>query len=267
MGLKHISKGNLAKKQLGPGLALPWGPDCLKFMLAGHAVTTLVRKADGKRHTYYIRRAVDEVEQVQDDGTKKKVEVEKNRWFVHLLAGADNQRAYKYLGCIDDVHGTRRFRTTKGTSKCHQANADNINLIGDTIKWLVDGASAGHKIEVWQRGICGRCCAELTVPSSIKTGLGPTCAGIMGITMKKAEVSTIEKLAALAPVEGTDCPIAPELASPDPVAEAIDALVSAADLTESARDVLTAVVTGLRAASKRKLSDLRTKKTTEEEAA
>ena len=81
MGLKHISKGNLAKKQLGPGLALPWGPDCLTFMLAGHAVTTLVRKSDGLRHTYYIGRAADDVK--QSDGTTK--EVEKDRWFVHLL--------------------------------------------------------------------------------------------------------------------------------------------------------------------------------------
>ncbi len=196
MGLKHVSKANLAKKKLGPGLALPWGPGCLAFMLAGHAVTTLVRKSDWLRLTYYVRGAVDDVKQV--DGWTK--EVVRDGWFVHLLAGADNKRAYKYLGCIDDVHGARRFRTTKGTSKCSQASADNINLIGDTIAWLVDGADAGHKVQVWQRGICGRCCAELTVPSSISTGLGPVCAKHLGIEMKDAAPSSIEQLAALVPV-------------------------------------------------------------------
>lgn len=285
MGLKHVSKANLAKKNLGPGLALPWGPDVLKFLLAGHAVATLVRKADGLRHTYYIRRAVDEVK--QDDGTTK--EVERDRWFVHLLAGADNQRSYKYLGCIDDKYGAQRFRTTNGTSKCSAANADNINLIGDTVAWLVDGADAGHKVQVWQRGICGRCCAELTVPSSIATGLGPVCAGLLGVEMKAVEVSTIEKLASLAPIVPAvvkaaalsvgeklgvsvsfGAPPEPEPTKPeptvDPVADAIDALVSAAGLTESAKDVLAAVVGGLPKARKAKtLASLR-KKNTEEAA-
>lgn len=288
MALKHVSKGNLAKKNLGDGVALAFGPDCLKFILAGHAVTTLVEKASGQRFTYYIRRAVDDVK--QDDGTTK--EVERDRWFVHLLCGNDNARSYKYLGCVDDNHGTRRFRTTNGTKKNQHANADNINLFGDVIAWLVDGQEAGHKVQVWQRGICGRCAADLTVPASIKTGLGPVCAGILGVKMSDAKVSTIEKLAALAPVESADVvepeteivkdPAADLLGLPEkievepvhPISAAISALVEAAGLDSAGGCAVAALVQGLLLQSEtktetkpRSLASLRTKPTNEGEAA
>jgi len=221
MALKHVSTKNLAKKTLDPGMALPWGPNCLKFMLAGHAVTTLVEKASSVRHTYYIKRAVDDVKQA--DGTVE--QVEKDRWFVYLLCGDDNTRSYKYLGCVDDTHGARRFRTTQGTKKNQHATAVNINMIGDVIAWLVDGKEAGHKIQVWQRGICGRCAAPLTVPASIKTGLGPVCAKLLGVEMANVKVSTIEKLAALAPVE-----MDPSGSMPDDVVKSV--LKQAAEIAE-----------------------------------
>ena len=195
MGLKKVSKKNLAKKTLTAGIQVPWNL-CLDYLLAGHAVVTLVDVGAAKRHTYYVARAVDD--EKQNDGSTK--QVEKDRWFVHVLHGKDNSRAYSYIGVIDDVHGARRFRTTKGTKKA-AATAENINLMGDTVKWLVDGTDASHKIKFWHRGFCARCCAALTVPASIATGFGPTCAGLLGIQMKQVAPSAIEKLAALSPVE------------------------------------------------------------------
>lgn len=289
MALKHVSKKNLAKKDLGTGAKLAWGPTTITYLLAGRCVTTLVRKADAVRHTYFISQASDDVK--QGDGTTK--EVLKQLWFVNLLVGSDNTRSYKYIGVIDDRFGVRRFRTT---AKTKAVSADSINMIGDTIKWLADGASASHKVEVWQRGFCGRCCAELTVPSSIATGLGPDCAGYLGVTMKKVDPSTIEKLASLAPVEpavpavveaaaksvgaALGIPVSfapppvepepePEPAGPDPIETAIDALVEAAGLPEAAKVTIAAVVAGLKdaGAAHKTLKSLRTKKKDNEEAA
>jgi hypothetical protein len=200
MALKKVSKGNLAKKTLGPGLPLAWGPDVLKFVLAGHAVTTLVEIANGTRYTYYIKRVVDDVKQA--DGAIKSVE--RDRWFVHLLCGSDNARSYRYLGCVDGANGYKGFRTTTGTKKNKSASAANINLFGDTLCWLLDGTAAGHKVQVWQRGICGRCCAPLTVPTSIATGLGPVCAKHQGVAMKNVDPDLITKLASLAPVDSNE---------------------------------------------------------------
>lgn len=200
MGLKKVSKKTLAKKDLSDGIQVPWHL-CLDYLLAGRAVVTLVDVATTKRHTYFVSRATDD--EKQPDGTVK--EVEKDRWFVHVLHGSGDGRRYSYIGVIDDVHGVRRFRTTKGTKKA-AATAENINLIGDTTKWLVDGVEASHKIKFWHRGFCARCCAALTVPSSIATGFGPDCAKMMGIAMKKVSPSVVEKLAALSPVEGEPAP-------------------------------------------------------------
>lgn len=213
MGLKKVSKKTLAKKTLTDGIQVPWNL-CLDYLLAGRAVVTLVDVATTKRHTYFVSRAVDEVK--QDDGTTK--EIEKDRWFVHVLHGSGVSRRYSYIGVIDDVHGVRRFRTTNGTKTA--ATAENINLIGDTTKWLVDGTDASHKIKFWHRGFCARCCAELTVPESIATGFGPVCAATMGIEMKKVAPSAIEKLAALSPVEGEGEP-APVEEAPKPMAQVV----------------------------------------------
>jgi len=185
------SKKTLANKKLAEGHILSWD-SAMPFVLAGHCVVTIESIADGSRSTYHVAQAEDEVK--GDDGKVKKVK--KDRWFVSLLVGSDNQRSYKYIGVIDQKTGPRRFRTTKALTK---VSADAINRVGDVIRWLVEGCDNSHKLRVWHRGLCGKCGAPLTVPASIKTGLGPVCAKHLGVSMKDTTPDTITKLGALAP--------------------------------------------------------------------
>jgi hypothetical protein len=177
---------------------MPWEYG-LAFLLAGRAVVTLEKITDGHRNTYLVDQVIDEVEVTDPKGgpsTTKKIR--RDKWFVSLLVGSDNNRNYKYLGFVDEKSGARAFRTTYGTKKNKSASADNINLFGDVMAALVAGESLGHQVRIWHHGICGRCCKTLTVPASIATGVGPTCAKALGIDMKNVDPTLIEKLAALA---------------------------------------------------------------------
>lgn len=185
------SKKTLANKKLAEGHVLAWD-NALTFVLAGYCVVTIESIADASRHTYFISQAEDEVKQA--DGSVKKVK--KDLYFVSLLVGSDNKRSYRYIGVIDKKTGPRRFRTTKALSG---VSADAINRVGDVTRWLVEGCDNSHKLRVWQRGLCGKCCAPLTVPASIATGLGPVCAGHLGVAMKDVTPDTITKLGSLAP--------------------------------------------------------------------
>ena len=184
------NKKTLAKKTLAEGHVLPWD-NALTFLLAGHCVVTLDEVVSADRSTYHIEQAVDDVRGADGKITK----VKRQRWFVSLLTGSDNERSYRYLGTIDAKFGAQGFRTTKPV----QASADSINRIGDVVRWLVAGCDNSHKIRVWHRGLCGQCGATLSVPSSIATGLGPICAANQGVAMKDVTPDAITKLGALAP--------------------------------------------------------------------
>lgn len=190
--MSKASNTKLASKSLNPKTPMPWEYS-LAYMLAGRAIVTLEKIADGHRNTYLIEQVVDEVK--GDDGETKKVR--RDRWFVSLLVGADNNHSYRYLGTVDDKFGVRRFRTTKGTKGNKSASAVNVNLIGDVVCDLVEGKNKAHQVRIWHHGICGRCCKTLTVPASVATGLGPHCAKAMGIKLKNVDPNLIEKLAAL----------------------------------------------------------------------
>lgn len=197
-----VSKKTLAKQNIDTSTPMPWEYG-LAFLLAGRAVVTLERITDGHRNTYLVDQVIDEVT-TTDPATKKKVtkKVRRDKWFVSLLVGSDNTRNYKYLGFVDEKSGTRAFRTTYGTKKNKNASAENINLFGDVMTALIAGESLGHQVRIWHHGICGRCCKILTVPASIATGVGPTCAKALGIDMKSVDPGLIEKLAALTDGQG-----------------------------------------------------------------
>lgn len=190
------SKSTLAKKTLDHGHILSWDT-AMKFLLGGSSVVTLEAVSDGARDTYLIQQAVD----VQKNEEGKSEKIRRQRWFVHLLVGADNTRSYNYLGCIDKKFGKLGFRTTRATANNKGASAENINRIGDVIRDLEKGVDNSYQTRIWHRGLCGRCAAPLTVPASIATGLGPVCAKELGVPMADTTPSAIEQLAALAPSE------------------------------------------------------------------
>jgi hypothetical protein len=127
------------------------------------AKVTLTSKVTGARYTYQVTRARDKAtDELQD------------RWFVALLAGPDNDSDYQYIGLLD----AQGFRTTKGT----KLPPDSKPVRGFNYFWkhLAQDALPGD-LEAMHSGTCGRCGRTLTVPSSVRTGLGPECAAKMGL--------------------------------------------------------------------------------------
>ena len=195
---KHLTKKNLASKSHNPHVPMPWDY-ALQFMMAGRCIVTLESISDGSRNTYLIEQVIDEVKSTDDDGNEITTDVRRDKWFVSLLTGGDNTKNYRYLGFIDKRFGPRAFRTTKGTQKNKAASAVSINRVGDVVRDLVAGANNGHQTRIWHHGVCGRCTKIMTVPASVATGVGPTCAKALGINLKDVSPDLIEKLAALAP--------------------------------------------------------------------
>jgi len=91
--------------------------------------------------------------------------------FVSLLNGSDNENSYIYVGAIFDA---KTFRTTKASKV--GVDAPSFRAFA----WLA-GNWEHPAVEVWHEGVCGRCGRKLTVPESIASGIGPTCAGKEGV--------------------------------------------------------------------------------------
>jgi len=147
--------------------------DYKKFIKAGRAWFTIENTLTGNRFTYKVR--------------KHRLE---EWWFVRVLVGSDNVNNYKYLGMI---YGDE-FKTTR---------ASNIGPEADSFKcfeWLndhLDDDIPSH-IEINHVGRCGRCGRVLTVPASIKTGIGPECwmiiYGKMRDTKDREQLKSARKL-------------------------------------------------------------------------
>ena len=64
---------------------------------------------------------------------------------------------------------TRRSKVT--------ADAQSWKVFSFLVKHVSAGTELPAKVKFLHQGKCGRCGRALTVPSSIESGLGPTCAG------------------------------------------------------------------------------------------
>lgn len=127
----------------------------LRFILAGYAIFTLVSRKTGTRFTYRVSVAKDRPD----------------LFFVSVLTGPQNTTDYQYVGVITRDGGFRHTAKSKiGT------DAPSVKAIQWTIEKLMDGVEP-DQLEIYHLGKCGKCGRPLTVPESIITGLGPTCAG------------------------------------------------------------------------------------------
>jgi hypothetical protein len=132
------------------------------FLLAGHAVFTLVSKKSGARKTFRVSAAEDK----------------NDFWFVGLLTGSDNTSDYKYLGAlfiksVGPDAGALGFKLNKQGWGEEAAKA---------FAWLLRSIDKGDAqffddAEFFHEGRCGKCGRALTTPESITLGLGPICAG------------------------------------------------------------------------------------------
>lgn len=121
------------------------------FALAGNAIITLQGKT--ARYTYRIR-------------LNKKPGARATH-YVSVLRGSDNESDYKFIGGI----------TSEGFY-----SSDKSDMTADTPCVRAFGWWWSHldsdAVEVYHAGKCGRCGRLLTTPESIRTGLGPVCAGL-----------------------------------------------------------------------------------------
>ena len=141
--------------------------DIKKFIVGGKAIMTLESKRSSRWFTYKIKRAK------KDDLTSP--------FFVSVLTGMDNESAYTYMGTIFDNAGKLTFTLTKN-SKIGE-DALSYKAFSFFFKLLLEN-KLHDEIAIYHRGICGRCGRTLTVPSSLITGLGPECAGLVGKPVK-----------------------------------------------------------------------------------
>ena len=130
--------------------------DALKFIFAGNSTVTFLNSETENRFTYRVKKAKDS-----------------NLFFLSVLTGPEQ---YSYLGTISNgnyKHGAKSNFTTGVQSE------KVFSYVLNKLKT----ESLPECIEIWHEGKCGKCGRQLTVPSSIETGIGPECIK----TLSKAE--------------------------------------------------------------------------------
>ena len=91
--------------------------------------------------------------------------------FVSLLTGPDNINNYSYLGMVNAETGSVKL------TRASKMNDDSTPV--KVLRWALNHAlgdrllPAGYAIH--HEGKCGCCGRALTVPESIKRGIGPEC--------------------------------------------------------------------------------------------
>lgn len=125
--------------------------DIRRFVRAGRAIFTL--RGVKERFTYKITRPDDS----QDFF-----------FFVAVLSGTDR---YTYMGVLTNG----QFKLTAKSKIGEDA------LSYKAFRWFWGSLAKGDlgPCEFWHEGQCGRCGRALTVPESIRSGLGPVCTGIV----------------------------------------------------------------------------------------
>ncbi len=92
-----------------------------------------------------------------------------------LLTGPDNTADYTYLGTVfGDPGGRLTFRLT-GKSRLPES-AKSVQAFRWMLKRIVEMQSLEPAV-LYHEGRCGACGRKLTVPESIRSGLGPVCGG------------------------------------------------------------------------------------------
>lgn len=132
--------------------------DVARFIYAGNALFTIVSRKTDTRFTFKVAAARGE----RDKSTVR---------FVKVLNGLDNTSSYLYLGYVKTNQPGVMFAGNKG-----HPGAESFKALAWSINKIVAGKMPDG-LEFYHSGKCGCCGRTLTVPESIKSGLGPICAG------------------------------------------------------------------------------------------
>jgi hypothetical protein len=111
---------------------------------------------------------------------------------VKVLTGADNSGDYTYVGLLELDRGPIKNKNhiVRLTRNSHFYPSDKIVKV---LEWALraiwetkySGYQLPEQYSIKHCGACGRCGRKLTVPASIDTGLGPECAGIVGVEWRE----------------------------------------------------------------------------------
>lgn len=129
--------------------------EATRFIFAGKAVFTLRSVETGNRFTYKMNAAKGDDGKFKPDFHFAKMNV----------AGS-----FDYAGCVRD---RKTFFQTKKSKV--PANHQGLAALEYVLRHLADDSLDG-RVEVWHEGRCGKCGKPLTVPESIRSGIGPECA-------------------------------------------------------------------------------------------
>lgn len=122
--------------------------DALKFMFAGNSIFTFLNNRSNNRFTYKVKKS-------------KNSDI----FFVYVLTSSD---VYTYIG----FHKDNDFVYSKKSAI--KSDAQSIKVYEYVIRNLINDTLFDF-IEIWHEGLCGKCGRRLTVPTSIKIGIGPEC--------------------------------------------------------------------------------------------
>jgi len=139
------------------------------FCLGGNARVTIKSKTSGKRYTYRIN--------------KKRGAEETDPFFVGVLRGSSNETDFAFIGSLFVMSAPDQDGVIVPMEVPHfvwsrksvcKSNAPSVVAFN----WFWRQIEAGvmpPSLEVWHEGRCGCCGRTLTVPTSIKNGIGPEC--------------------------------------------------------------------------------------------
>lgn len=138
------------------------------FVLAGHALFTLVSKRTGERRTFLVEKG------------EPNERFPKPGYFVRLLTGPDNTNDFSYIGFMWERDGSIGFKPGRNPGAGLEYGSPAVAGFAWFTSALNAPAAAERflaQAEFWHAGRCGKCGRTLTTPESIAAGIGPVCAG------------------------------------------------------------------------------------------
>ena len=131
--------------------------DAWRFMHEGNAILTVANETSGRRFTFRLTEG----------------KLKDKTLFVRVLSGPDNYVNYSLIGKVDgftftpaqspDLHQP----SIKAFAWLYRTLA-KVNHQGTWLDWP-------KPVKLFHVGRCGRCGRRLTVPESIRSGIGPEC--------------------------------------------------------------------------------------------
>jgi hypothetical protein len=134
-----------------------------QFVFGGHATLTVESVTTGNYFTYRLKHfyKTEDGKRVLDRNSNIKV------W---VLSGPNNETSYQYIGTIN-------IRTYTFNPVNAGTDATSVGVISRLVA-LVRADQFPTQVRVYHNGTCGVCGRKLTTPSSIVSGIGPTCSKI-----------------------------------------------------------------------------------------